>query len=138
MLTTVCSPCERWIYSYFRTIDLNQTGAAAFQRQLYFCMFGQALFLKAQVDGWRGNNIWGLLLWQYNEIWPTGGWGSIEYGTPVKGQVSGGRWKPLQHFLQASSFADVTATCGQGAVCYARNDLPTAQSVRVSVELLHL
>ena len=69
-------PCERWIYSYFRTIDLNQTGAEALQRQLYFCMFGQALFLKAQVDGWRANNIWGLLLWQYNEVWPTGGWGA--------------------------------------------------------------
>ena len=27
-------PCERWIYSYFRTIDLNQTGAAPFQRQV--------------------------------------------------------------------------------------------------------
>ena len=50
-------PCERWIYSYFRTIDLNQTGAAAFQRQLYFCMLGQALFLKAQVEGWRANNV---------------------------------------------------------------------------------
>lgn len=60
--------CERWIYSYFRTINLNQTGAAAFQRQLYFCMLGQALFLKAQVEGWRANNIWGLLLWQYNEV----------------------------------------------------------------------
>jgi hypothetical protein len=57
---------ERWIYSYFRTIDLNQTGAAAFQRQLYFCMFGQALFLKAQVESWRATNIFGLLLWQYH------------------------------------------------------------------------
>ena len=37
---------------------------------------------------------------RYNEIWPTGGWGSIEYGTVgyTKGQVLGGRWKPLQHW----------------------------------------
>jgi hypothetical protein len=68
-------PCEAWIYSYFRIIDLNQTGAEAFQRQLYYCMFGQALRLKAQVEGSRSKNIFGLLLWQYNEVWPTGGWG---------------------------------------------------------------
>ena len=59
----------------------------------------------------------------------------MEYGTPVAGQVSGGRWKPLQYFLAASSFTDVTASCGAsqtfhtiGLVCYARNDLPTAQA----------
>eukprot|EP01051_Picozoa_sp_SAG22_P011376 SAG22_NODE_1086_length_5629_cov_2.137251_4_plen_540_part_00 len=135
---------DRWVFEYFRLIDLNVTGAGSFQRQLYFCMFGQALYMKAQIESWRATNIMGMLLWQYNEVWPTGGWGSVEYGTPVEGQVSGGRWKPLQHFLAASSFTDVTASCGAsqtfhtiGLVCYARNDLPTAQSVRVTVELLH-
>ena len=49
--------CDRWIYSYFRLIDLNELGADALQRQLYFCMFGQALYMKAQVEGWRSNNI---------------------------------------------------------------------------------
>jgi hypothetical protein len=61
-------PCERWIYGYFRTLELNETGARAFQRQLYFCMFGQALHMKAQIESFRGTNIWGLLLWQYNEV----------------------------------------------------------------------
>ena len=134
-------PCDNWIYSYFRQIDLNLTGARAFQKQLYFCMFAQGLHMKAQVESWRANNIWGMLLWQYNEIWPTGGWGSIEYGTPVDGQVIGGRWKPLQHFLQASGFADVTASCGKAgsnaAACYVRNDLPTPQAVAVRLEVLH-
>jgi hypothetical protein len=83
-------------------MDLSKTGAGALQQQLYFCMFGQALRMKSQLEGWRANNIWGVLLWQFNEVWPTGGWGSIEYGTPVKGQVSGGRWKPLQYMLQAA------------------------------------
>ena len=50
--------------------------------------------------------------------------------------MSGGRWKPLQYILEAAAFADVTASCGQDAICYARNDLPTNQSVRVTVELL--
>ena len=35
---------------------------------LAVCMFGQALMMKAQVEGFRANNIWGLLLWQYNEV----------------------------------------------------------------------
>eukprot|EP00662_Eupelagonemidae_sp_cell21_P033596 gene33596-23056_t len=45
--------------------------------------------------------------------------------------VLGGRWKPLQHLLKASAFADVTAACGSekgdknGVLCYVRNDLAT-------------
>jgi len=39
--------------------------------------------------------------------------------------------------MRVSAFADVTATCGLDAICYARNDLPTPQSVRVMVEILH-
>ena len=46
------------------------------------------------------------------QIWPTGGWGSIEYGTPVAGQVIGGRWKPLHHFMAEAAYTDVTASCG--------------------------
>ena len=62
---------------------------------------------------------------QLNEIWPTGGWGSIEYGTPgVPGQVVGGRWKPLHYFLRKSAFADVVAVCGKGGLCFVKNDRP--------------
>eukprot|EP01045_Picozoa_sp_COSAG04_P023270 COSAG04_NODE_2740_length_3655_cov_1.514623_5_plen_174_part_01 len=61
-------------------------------------------------------------VWQYNECWPTGGWGSIEYGFPSRGQVIGGRWKPLHHWYQQSLYADVMATCGQGGICYVKND----------------
>eukprot|EP01051_Picozoa_sp_SAG22_P005973 SAG22_NODE_374_length_11548_cov_6.893615_1_plen_293_part_00 len=60
-----------------------------------------------------------------------GGWGSIEYGTVgyTKGQVLGGRWKPLQHWYKKTIFADVMATCGNdgskgGMVCYVKNDSP--------------
>eukprot|EP01048_Picozoa_sp_COSAG05_P012065 COSAG05_NODE_1183_length_5592_cov_2.043328_3_plen_104_part_00 len=40
--------------------------------------------------------------------------GSIEYGTVgyTKGQVLGGRWKPLHHWYKAFIYADVMATCG--------------------------
>ena len=46
----------------------------------------------------------------------TGGWGSLEYGTPVSGQVVGGRWKPLHHMMEQSAYADVTAACGKSSV----------------------
>ena len=48
----------------------------------------------------RAQNQFGALVWQLNEIWPTGGWGSVEYGSAVEGQVLGGRWKPLQYLYR--------------------------------------
>eukprot|EP00041_Stephanoeca_diplocostata_P026329 m.707884 g.707884 ORF g.707884 m.707884 type:complete len:298 (+) comp22937_c1_seq4:166-1059(+) len=98
----------------------------------------QAAFQRrTNIESWRSTNLWAVLLWQLNEIWPTGGWGSIEYGTPVNGQVIGGRWKPLHYFLKNSAYADVTASCGAARsttndagnvttgtmLCYLRNDL---------------
>ncbi len=40
----------------------------------------------------------------------------------AKGQVIGGRWKPLQHMYKQSIYADVMATCGVGGACYVSND----------------
>jgi hypothetical protein len=67
------------------------------------------------------------MIWQFNEIWPTGGWGSIEYGAPnIPGQVLGGRWKPLHYMLMNSVYTDVTGSCCQRCVvaenCYVKND----------------
>jgi len=115
-------PCDNIIYVYWGTQNLNLTGEVAFKKQLFQCILGQALLIKSNIEGKRSGNIFGVLTWQFNEIWPTGGWGSVEYGTPVAGQVIGGRWKPLHHFLQSSVYADVMATCGNNANCYIRND----------------
>ena len=77
---------------------------------------------------------------QYNEIWPTGGWGSIEYGTVghTKGQVVGGRWKPLHYWYKASIFADVMATCGAGGECFVVNDAIVPFVGAVTIEFVHL
>ena len=64
----------------------------------------------------------------------TGGWGSLEYGTPVKGQVIGGRWKPLHYFLKKSVYADVMATCDGSGLCYVKNDVARPFSGTVVVE----
>jgi hypothetical protein len=73
-------------------------------------------------------------------VWArSGGWGSVEYGTPGPGQVIGGpyaqrarwrnaltvrdwagRWKPLHYWLKNSLYTDVMATCGANAQCYVR------------------
>jgi hypothetical protein len=104
------------------------TGEKAFKGQLFQCMVGQALVLKQNIETRRAENQFGCLVWQLNEIWPTGGWGSVEYGTVgfTQGQVRGGRWKPLHYWYRASIYADVMATCGQNGVCYVRNDRASA------------
>lgn len=94
-------PCDSLIYVYFgqEGQDLNATGEQAFKKQLYQCMISQALNIKQHIELWLSENTLGVITWQFNEIWPTGGWGSIEYGNPnMPGQVIGGRWKPLQYW----------------------------------------
>jgi hypothetical protein len=74
-------PCHSGIQSYFSAganMSLSEVSAAAFKRQLYLCMLAQAMERKAAIEMWRTSNVWALLLWQLNEIWPTGGWGSLE------------------------------------------------------------
>eukprot|EP01065_Artemidia_motanka_P025528 TRINITY_DN30520_c0_g1_i1.p1 TRINITY_DN30520_c0_g1~~TRINITY_DN30520_c0_g1_i1.p1 ORF type:complete len:912 (+),score=270.91 TRINITY_DN30520_c0_g1_i1:48-2783(+) len=100
---------------------LNTTGEVAFKRQLYQCMLGQALEMKSNIEGRRSQNQFGILVWQLNEIWPTGGWGSLEYGTPVAGQVLGGRWKPLQYLYKRQLYADVMCACSP-TDCFVKND----------------
>merc|ERR1712100_1010243 len=120
-------PCDNFIVVYFgksgNTFDA--VGEAVFKKQLWQCMIAQALVTKQNIEQTRSQNRFGILIWQYNEIWPTGGWGSIEYGNPnFPGQVIGGRWKPLQYWYRKSLFTDVVATCGKGGQCYIRNDSP--------------
>lgn len=52
--------------------QLNATGEAAFKRQLYWSMISQALVIKQNIELTRSINRFGILVWQLNEIWPTG------------------------------------------------------------------
>ena len=72
--------------------------------------------MEGDIINRRRGNEFGHLVWQLNEIWPTGGWGSIEYGSPGRlGQVRGGRWKALHHFYDAFLFRDVLSACAPTA-----------------------
>ena len=130
-------PCDNIIDVYFgsKDGDFDLVGEGVFKKHLWQCMIGQALNMKSNIEARRAQNQLGIIVWQYNEIWPTGGWGSIEYGTVghTKGQVIGGRWKPLQYWYKASIFADVMATCGAAGACFVVNDaiVPFVGSVKV-------
>ena len=91
--------CDSLIDVYFGKKDesyFNSTGEAIFKRQLYQCQLSQALEIKSNIETRRSQNELGIIVWQYNEIWPTGGWGSIEYGTAVPGQVTVPNASPCQ------------------------------------------
>eukprot|EP01059_Diplonema_ambulator_P005508 TRINITY_DN1525_c1_g1_i1.p1 TRINITY_DN1525_c1_g1~~TRINITY_DN1525_c1_g1_i1.p1 ORF type:complete len:931 (+),score=264.77 TRINITY_DN1525_c1_g1_i1:382-2793(+) len=117
---------------------LNTTGEASFKKQLYFCLLGQALDMKANIEQRRATNQFGIIVWQLNEIWPTGGWGSLEYGTVRDGQVLGGRWKPLHYFYNQVLYKDVIVVCGQGDLCYVKNSGVTSLTGTVKIDVITL
>jgi hypothetical protein len=132
------------IVSYFGDAAVNMSvvgDALVFARQLLLSQLASALLIKQTVETMRSTNTFGTLLWQLGEIFPTGGWGSLEYSGPrgYAGQVLGGRWKPLHNLLAATLFGDVFVACGSAGQCYARNDSPMAGVVgAVVLELVSL
>jgi hypothetical protein len=112
------------INAYFGNAgNLDQVGEDAFARQLYFSMIGQALIVSSEVQTQRSRNVFGTMLWQLNEIFPTGGWGSTEYLTDpsnTKGQT--GRWKPLHHFFEKYLYQSVFSACSVDGRCFIKND----------------
>jgi len=106
--------------------DFETSSEYDLKKQLYLAMVSQALIVKSDISTRRSRNSFGTLTWQHNEIWPTGGWGSIEYGSVgyTSGQVVGGRWKPLQYFYKDHLFTDLFVSCSIDARCFVKNDNP--------------
>ena len=100
-----------------------------------------ALLVKSRIETFRSQNNFGTLTWQLGEIFPTGGWGSLEYAhsrSATRGQVRGGRWKPLHYWFASTLYNDVFVACGKAGVCYVHNDDPMRglQGGHVVLELL--
>lgn len=130
-------PCDTHIQAYFGNFtSLDTVGERAFQEQTFHCMMAQTLWMKGEIETRRSRNSYGLLIWQLNENWPTGGWGSIEYGPGDKNetQVMGGRWKPLMHLFESSLFRDIMTACGKNDQCYVRNDGDSGKMVDIQIE----
>ena len=132
---------DNLVWSYFGPALLNASGEAAFRGALFQSMIAGALNMQSVVESHRGSNCLGTLEWQLNEIWPTGGWGSLEYGSAASpGSLRGGRWKPMHHWFERHLFADVMAACGapyrsRAFACYvsnARADRPFAGTLALT------
>jgi hypothetical protein len=130
-------PCNNIIATYFSPRNASTRDVQATPRALYQCQMGAALQMQGEIRRQRSKNVWGLLTWQLNEIWPTGGWGSLEYSSSAPGQMIGGRWKPLHHLYEQELWQDVVFVCGRDekgpvnatlddmqALCYLRVDSP--------------
>jgi beta-mannosidase len=131
-------PCDTHIFAYFGIEEeaLNEIGKYAFQKQLYMCLIAQTLWMKGEIESRRSKNMFGILIWQLNENFPTGGWGCIEYSkrTQDGSQILGGRWKPLMHLLESSLFRDQIVACGKTGNCYVRNDGMNTVNATISFE----
>jgi len=119
---------DNLVWSYFGPALLNASGEQGFKGALFQSMIAGALNMQSVVESHRGSNCLGTLEWQLNELWPTGGWGSIEYGSAASpGSLRGGRWKPMHYWFRNHIFADVMAACGfagrarSNLTCYVNN-----------------
>lgn len=134
-------PADGAVASYFGLKargKLNQTGAGSLKTACYQSMLAQALEIKSRVELIRSSNSFGALTWQLNEVFPTGSWGSLEYGAvSYPGQVVGGRWRLLHYFLRREIWVDTLATCGVDGYCFVRSDSLEAQNCSVQVGVLN-
>ena len=124
-------PADNFVQVYFGArarASLSESGALALQRVCWFQTIAQMLQQKGDIEARRSANGQATLTWQLNEIWPTGGWGSLEYGTVgfTDGQVLGGRWKPMHHQFESHLYRDAVIICGDAASCLLKNDNPLA------------
>ena len=119
-------------------VAMHEVGDSAFKRQLYQSQIAQMLYLKTMIEGWRSTNVMLSIWWMYNEMWSTGGWGSVDYGSPVPGQLEGGRWRPLHYEMRRSTFNDHMATCNTAGACFVTNDSPFPFQANAEIRLLNV
>lgn len=125
-------PCDSLLDIYWGKVS------SSWSLNLYACNVAQAIHMSGQIGIFRAQNIWGLQIWQLNEIWPTGGWGSLETASaviPSGGQLLGGRWKPLHYALRDFLYRDFFLSCGDDARCFFRMDTVAFGSKTVVLRL---
>ena len=129
---------DNFLTAYFGVPWPGFIDGSSLQAQLYLALVAQGLLVKSDISTRRARNSWGTIPWQLNEIWPTGGWGSLEYGTVgyTPGQVIGGRWKPLHHWFEQHLFTDLFVVCGADGRCLVKNDSPLASFTGTCVLIL--
>jgi len=62
-------PGDPIVLSYFGVNrNLSLSGEAAFKAQMYLNMLGAGLQRSTNIMSWRSTNVWGMLMWQLNEV----------------------------------------------------------------------
>jgi hypothetical protein len=90
------------VQSHFSSAAVNYSvvgDSQTFARQLFLSQLAAALQMKQQIETFRATNTFGTLIWQLGEIFPTGGWGSLEYANARAGTPGNKRIFALR-FLQ--------------------------------------
>jgi beta-mannosidase len=74
------------------TLDFDDTSEATFRRVIFLSQLAQTMCIKTYLEELRrGEQTFGSLIWQLNDVWQASSWGSLDYG---------GRWRALHHSLQ--------------------------------------
>jgi beta-mannosidase len=71
-------PADGAVASYFgekARLALNESGVIPLKRACYQSQLAQALRIKTEVELLRSSNSWGSLIWQLNDVYPSGSWG---------------------------------------------------------------
>jgi len=131
-------PCDNKLNVFFgiSSQQMSRVGEETYRMHLYLCMIAQALWMKGEIEMQRSRNSYGSLIWQLNEIWPSGGWGVLEYSATSgsQGEVVGGRWKPLMHLLHQHLLVDVVAACGREGLCFIKSDALVSVKVQLTIQ----
>jgi beta-mannosidase len=74
-------------------LNYSDTSEINFRRMIFFTQLAQTLCIKTYLEELRrGEQTFGSIIWQLNDVWQASSWGSLDYG---------GRWRALHHSLQA-------------------------------------
>jgi beta-mannosidase len=97
---------------------------------IYLSQLAQALCVKTYVEELRrGENTFGMLTWQLNDVWQASSWGSLDYG---------GRWRALHHSMQSLLAPTLVSVWLDGAtlrVYGSHHGTPAAAADRVEVNV---
>ena len=88
-------------------LKFDNTTEANFRRVIFLSQLAQTLCIKTYSEALRrGEETFGSIIWQLNDVWQASSWGSLDYG---------GRWRALHHELQNLFAPSVTSVWVDGA-----------------------
>lgn len=104
-----------------------------FRRVIYLSQMSQTFCIKTIIEELRrGENTFGSIIWQLNDVWQASSWGSLDYG---------GRWRALHHSLQAEFAASIVSIWKDSTNVYiegSHHGSPPSSALQVEVDLVDI